>query len=159
MSAARPDDVLSRGTPPEARRQNLEAGAAALAGGAKGPARRTGVLLIGAASLMTSGITVIALGWVGASRSTLVEEQIPYLISGGLLGVALALLGAVLLLAHWLTVAVREARVHEAARRRDHAELLATLKALAGIPDSENPNGTAGSTRRQRQVRRPSGAP
>ena len=62
---------------------------------------------------MTTGLSIILLGWFGAARSTIVEEQIPYLISGGLLGVALATIGALTLFAHWLTVLVRENRRQE----------------------------------------------
>src|SRR5687767_15244063 len=52
------------------------------------------LLLTAAASLMTIGVSAILLGWVGAANSTLVEEQLPYLISGGLLGVSLSIIGA-----------------------------------------------------------------
>lgn len=108
-----------------------------------------------AATLMTTGISAIVLGWFGAARSTLVEEQIPYLISGGLLGVALATIGALLVLTRWLTVAIREARRHESARRRDHEELVETLRALVGlVTPHERRNGSPGSTPRGRPVRR-----
>ena len=39
-----------------------------------------------------------------------VEAQVPYLISGGLLGVALATIGAITFFAHWLTVLITEVR-------------------------------------------------
>jgi hypothetical protein len=58
-------------------------------------------------TLMTLGLALILLGWAGASRSIVIEEQMPYLISGGLLGLALAIIGAVTLFAQGLTVLIR----------------------------------------------------
>ena len=43
------------------------------------------------------GLVVIWLGWWGASGTKYVYQEIPYVISGGIFGVALVLLGAVLL--------------------------------------------------------------
>jgi len=44
-----------------------------------------------------AGFAAIALGYNGAASSTFVDQQIPYLISGGLLGLALVVLGVGLL--------------------------------------------------------------
>lgn len=123
--------VLHRGTPVEDREQRLTGGADELTG----RHRRSFVasdrfLLTVSAVVMTLGITLIVLGWIGSARTTFLEEQIPYLISGGLLGVALSTIGAVSLFAHWLTVLIRENRAHEELRRRDHAEHMAKLDAL-----------------------------
>jgi hypothetical protein len=130
------------------RRERLAEGADGIAAGAgtTGIFGRSRVLLTAAASLMTAGIVAILLGWLGAAHALMIEQQIPYLISGGLLGVALAIVGAVTFFTHWLTVLIREnrereaARRHdheeaEAARRRDHAELLAALRALVAPPE------------------------
>lgn len=65
--------------------------------------------------LVPLGLLVILLGWYGASRTSNVFEQIPYLISGGLLGLALVLVGAFLYFAHWLTRLVQEQRTGSAA--------------------------------------------
>ena len=54
---------------------------------------------------MLLGLAAILLGWAGASRSILMEEQLPYLISGGLFGLALAFIGAITLLA-WAAAAI-----------------------------------------------------
>lgn len=65
--------------------------------------------------LVPLGLLVILLGWYGASRTSNLFEQIPYLISGGLLGLALVFLGAFLYFAHWLTRLVQEQRTRSAA--------------------------------------------
>jgi hypothetical protein len=108
-----------------------------------------------AAALMTLGISVILIGWAGAANSTLLEEQVPYLISGGLLGLALTTVGALTLFSHWLTVGIREARSQEAARRRDHRELMDALGVLAGRPvqQEDNNDGPARGSRSQRPLR------
>lgn len=88
--------------------------------------------LLGAAgTLITIGLSVILLGWAGAAHSTIIEGQFPYLISGGMLGLALCLLGAFAFFSHWLTVLVRELRAHEAAVAAHHEELIRTLRELA----------------------------
>lgn len=117
------------------------------------------LLVIAAATLMTLGVSAILVGWIGAAHSTLVEEQVPYLISGGLLGVALSTIGALLFFTHWLTVSIKEARHHEAARRQDHEELIEVLRGLgAALPTPPAPggelDGNAGSARGGRPVRR-----
>ena len=115
------------------------------------------LLVAAAATLMTAGISAVLLGWFGAAHSTYVEEQLPYLISGGLLGVALSVIGALLFFTHWLTVAVKEARQHEAARRQDHQELVAALRALALAGQGEidgSPRGSGSERPLRRAPRR-----
>jgi hypothetical protein len=113
-------------------------------------------LLALAAGLMTFGVSVILLGWYGAAHSTLQEEQTPYLISGGLLGLALSIIGAMCLLAHWVTVLIRETRAREVVRRQDHVELLEALRAnqLPVDVQEEVANGSARGSRAQRPLRR-----
>ena len=113
-------------------------------------------LITVAAALMALGVAVILIGWSGAANATVVEEQIPYLISGGLLGVALATIGALALFSHWLTVSIREARAREVARRQDHEEMIGALRSLTeAIAEQEAArDGAARSARDQRPVRR-----
>jgi hypothetical protein len=47
--------------------------------------------------LIASGALLIVLGYFGVSRESIVEKQIPYLISGGIGGVLLCVLGAYVL--------------------------------------------------------------
>ena len=82
-------------------------------GGRRSVDERTLMVLGGA--LVPVGLSVILLGWFGASRTPNVFEQVPYLISGGLLGLALVFLGAFLYFAHWLTRLVQEQRTRSAA--------------------------------------------
>jgi hypothetical protein len=147
-------DILLGDAPAEDRVDRLTAGAVDLA---ERP-RRTSLLanprfLMGvAAFLMTTGILAIVLGWVGASRSIRTQEQIPYLISGGLLGVALSIVGALTLFTHWLTVLIRD-------NRRQHQELLEALRAVTATQTQEVLNGGARGKRTARPVRGAAGRP
>ena len=99
-----------------------------------------------ASLLMTTGFLAIILGWIGASGSIRTQEQIPYLISGGLLGVAMSIVGALTLFTHWLTVLVRE-------NRRHHQELLEAVRELRTSSAQEVSNGTTRGKQPQRPLR------
>lgn len=146
-------DVIGEGSSIEEREDALAAGAEALSAGrlrTGGLFGRDRLLVTVAASLMTLGVCLVLVGWYGAAHSTLVEEQMPYLISGGVLGGTLALIGALCLLAHWITVLIGDERTR-------HAELIETLRTLAAPTGEEGQtNGTARSEGPQRSVRRPS---
>ena len=149
--------VLDGGPDIEAREARLVEGADELEE-ARGRASVFGherFLISVAAALMALGVCVILIGWSGAANATVVEEQVPYLISGGLLGVALATIGALTLLSHWLTVSIREARAREASRKEDHEQLLGALRSLTdAINAQEARDGTARSARPERPVQR-----
>jgi hypothetical protein len=71
-------------------------------------------LLITGGILMPLGVVFILLGWAGASRTPLPFEQNDYLISGGVLGLALVIAGGFTYFAYWQTVRIRESRVQAA---------------------------------------------
>ena len=132
-------DVLAAGAPADERESRLDAGAASLSGGGtRSIFLHERFLAAVAAALMTAGLVAIVLGWHGASGSVLVTEQVPYLISGGLLGVALATVGALTYFTYWLTILVRDNRRHHQElvaalreeRTRDHEALLAAMREL-----------------------------
>jgi hypothetical protein len=60
------------------------------------------VLGVVAAVLLPLGLLVIGLGWYGASRTPYLFEQIPYLISGGLIGLGLVLAGGLVFFGSWI---------------------------------------------------------
>ena len=71
--------------------------------------------------LVVAGFVALFLAWNGAAGKDYVEGQLPYVISGGMVG--LALVGA------GLTV------INVQARRADQAELLTRLEALVEARD------------------------
>ena len=60
-------------------------------------------LFLAGAVLVPFGVLVIILGWYGASHTGYVFDQIPYMISGGLIGLGLVLVGSFAYFAYWLT--------------------------------------------------------
>ena len=54
------------------------------------------------ATLVAGGIVAIVIGYLGASGTVHVGLQVPYLLSGGLLGLALVVFGSSLMVAHAL---------------------------------------------------------
>ena len=68
------------------------------------------LLLIVGGLLLPLGLLLIVLAWLGASHTVLLFEQVPYLISGGLLGLALVVVGGFIYFAYWQTLLVREGR-------------------------------------------------
>lgn len=73
------------------------------------------ILLVLAGAVAPLGLVTVLLGWWGAAHTPYVFEQIPYLISGGLLGVGLLFLGSFFYFAHWMTQLVKEHRAQSQA--------------------------------------------
>ncbi|HUR13775.1 MAG TPA: hypothetical protein VM097_04700 [Mycobacteriales bacterium] len=71
-------------------------------------------MLVVGGTLLPLGVMLVLLGWWGASHTVFVFEQVPYLLSGGVLGLALVIAGGFLYFAYWLTLMVRESRLGRA---------------------------------------------
>lgn len=90
-------------------------------------------IALAGAMLAVTGVVLVLLGWYGAAHTSRVYLQIPYLISGGLLGVVLAVAGAGAYLASWLTRLMQDQGTRSAealAAARDTAAALARIEAL-----------------------------
>lgn len=83
-------------------------------------------LLIVGGILLPLGLLLVLLGWRGASRTVLLFEQIPYLVSGGLVGLSLVIAGGFVYFSYWQTLLVREGR-------SEREDLLASLGRLEGL--------------------------
>ena len=88
-------------------------------------------MLVVGGTLLPLGVVLVLLGWYGASHTVLLFEQIPYLISGGLLGLALVMGGGFVYFAYWMTLMVRETRTE----REDMQAVLLRIEDLlqAGV--------------------------
>lgn len=75
------------------------------------------------------GVVLIVLGWYGTAQTTLPFEQVPYLVSGGLLGLALVVAGGLLYVCAWLTRLVRDNQ-QQHARTAAHQERVEQSLAL-----------------------------
>jgi hypothetical protein len=93
-------------------------------------------LLVTGGVLAALGLVAIVIGWYGSAHTAYSFEQMPYLISGGLLGVALVFLGGFVYFAYWVTRLVRESR--------EQSQRAADL--LEQISHSLNGQGTNGAS-------------
>jgi hypothetical protein len=78
---------------------------------------------VAAAVLLPLGLAMVLLSWWGAARTPYLFEQVPYLISGGLLGLGLVLTGGFVFFGSWIA---RTARAQQAAA----LELLEAVRAV-----------------------------
>lgn len=108
-----------------ARSERLRIRAAGLRtrAGSADPGRR--MLLVGGI-LLPLGVLLVLVGWLGTARTPLVFEQVPYVVSGGLLGLALVVIGGFLYFSYWQTLVVR-------ALRENQSELTASLLRIEGL--------------------------
>jgi len=81
------------------------------------------MLAIISAILLPLGIALILLGWYGAAHTPYLFEQVPYLISGGLLGVGLAVVGGLVYFGSWVARGAAE-------QRRQGEEVAGLLKEI-----------------------------
>jgi hypothetical protein len=99
---------------------------------------------------MGLGVVAIILGWYGAAHSAYLFQEVPYLISGGLLGVALVAGGGFLFFAAWLVRMIEEnrkyaARMEQTLDRVDRALMaVATDAAAAASFAPQTTNGFDG---------------
>ncbi len=91
--------------------------------------------------LIVFGFVCILLGWYGASHSPYLYQEIPYLISGGLLGVALVIGGGVFVRCAWSMRQVEEDRRNALAIVRSVDRLERILRSLDETRRVENEYG------------------
>ncbi|MDQ2648232.1 MAG: hypothetical protein M3Z03_01615 [Actinomycetota bacterium] len=106
------------------------------------------LLFVLGAVFVPLGLLLIGVAWKGTANTGAVFEQLPFIVSGGLGGLALVVLGGFLYFGWWHTRTLREAREHAArsnevaeatleelrAMRRDQQELLERLAAPVPAP-------------------------
>lgn len=110
------------------------------------------VVLVPAAVLIVAGIGFMYFGWYGAAHTARQIEQAPYLVSGGIFGLALVFLGGLLLAsAFWMTVLRRFAEESEERSREQLRALESRLDALVAERPSAS-NGTASRSTRPRST-------
>jgi hypothetical protein len=116
--------------------------------------------IVAGAVLVPLGFVGIILGWAGAAHGRVDQQQIPYVISGGLLGLAAVIVGSFLFWAHWLYRIYDQADLHHQESMLEQAEFhRAMLHALGGAAVSTNgrPVAAAAVTGTGQYVATPSG--
>lgn len=103
--------------------------------------RNTWQILAGSI-LIPVGVASIILAWYGAAHARVDQQQIPYMVSGGFLGLGAIIAGALLYWAHWLYRIYDQADLHHQQLMRSQAELRdALVGAVTG--GERNQNGSA----------------
>jgi hypothetical protein len=83
--------------------------------------------------LVPLGVVVILIAWYGAAHASVVQQQIPYLVSGSFVGLGLMIVGGLMYWAHWLYRIYDQADLHHAERLARDQQLFQLLEAaLAG---------------------------
>ena len=98
------------------------------------------------------GFVCILLGWYGAAHSPYQYEELPYVISGGLLGVALVIGGGVLVLCAWSLRGVEESRRNALAIVRSVDRLERMLREVSTERRGRRPAAGRGDVKRQRSA-------
>jgi MFS family permease len=111
---------MSSSMPPPVRRSSTARSAPVVGADQRA---MTGILFAVGAVLLPAGLVVIMLGWYGAARTPHLYDQLSYLISGGLLGLALVFVGGMLFFGTWISRLSASARERNR-RLSDHMAVL-----------------------------------
>ena len=88
------------------------------------PLRRVDqVMEIVGIALLPVGLTALLVGWIGVASNGLVFLQLPYVVSGGMLGIGLLFASGTIYLASWVSRT-------SAVQRRQNEELLTAVRQL-----------------------------
>ena len=91
------------------------------------------------------GIVLVLLSWYGTANTSRVWQQIPYLASGGMLGIAFIFTGGLAYLATWLTQLVHETGAQAAAAAAAAERTAAALDRIEAILRANGAGGPAGA--------------
>jgi hypothetical protein len=105
------------------------------------------ILAIVSAVVLPLGLAMILLGWYGAAHSSYLFEQVPYLISGGLLGLGLVMAGGLLYFGSWIA----RSAAQQQKQGEEVAELLREIRdgmrtGPATVPSARKAAGRNGSS-------------
>jgi hypothetical protein len=145
---------------PEAGPGSKDGGRGDDGGGAQGsgrtaPARREGKLdlrnswqVLAGSILIPLGVVLIMIGWYGAAHARVVQQQIPYMVSGSFVGLGCMVVGGFLFWGHWLYRMYDQAELHHEEQQR-LLELIAAglrlpVRAGAGVGGEGGGDATPG---------------
>jgi len=97
------------------------------------------VLFAAGAILMPLGIIAIMLGWYGVAHTKYQYDQLPYVVSGGLLGVGLVMLGGFLYFGAWLAKVAND-------QRESSRQMADTMLVLADLISRQPGTSSAADT-------------
>lgn len=100
-------------------------------------------ILLGLAALFIPlGLVFILLGWDGAAHNGHTYAQISYLISGGIFGLGLSVLGCFMYFGYWLSRQLGESRRQSALMQQSLKRIEELLDAQVGFSAAAGSNGS-----------------
>ena len=112
------------------------------------PLRRVDqVMEIVGIALLPVGLTALLVGWLGVASNGLVFLQLPYVVSGGLLGVGLLFASGTIYLASWIsrTAAVQRSQNEEVLHALRKLQQTLAVVPLAGTSGGSNGHAASGN--------------
>ncbi len=96
--------------------------------------------VVAGAILIPLGVVLILIGWYGAAHARVVQQQIPYMVSGSFVGLGCMVVGGLLFWGHWLYRIYDQADLH-------HEEQLRMLEVIAAslVGQRHGMSGTVGT--------------
>jgi hypothetical protein len=88
--------------------------------------------VIAGAILIPLGVVFILLGWYGAAHARVVQQQIPYMVSGSFIGLGCMIVGGLLFFGHWLYRIYDQADLHHEEQQRVLEGILVALQSGRG---------------------------
>ncbi|HVB92496.1 MAG TPA: hypothetical protein VND70_10415 [Acidimicrobiales bacterium] len=82
--------------------------------------------------LIPLGFVVIVIGWYGAAHASVVQQQIPYLVSGPFIGLGMTVVGGFLFFSHWLYRIYDQADIHHEEDMKVLEQIALSLSSLRG---------------------------
>ncbi len=79
---------------------------------------RNGWQVVAGSILIPLGVVLIMIGWYGAAHARVVQQQIPYLVSGSFVGLGCMVVGGLLFWGHWLYRMYDQADLHHEEQQR-----------------------------------------
>ncbi|HEY1651043.1 MAG TPA: hypothetical protein VGG09_04095 [Acidimicrobiales bacterium] len=101
--------------------------------------------VIAGAILIPLGVVFIILGWYGAAHARVVQQQIPYMVSGSFIGLGCMIVGGLLFWGHWLYRIYDQADLHHEEQQRVLETIAAALLAGRGVDGSGVASGLSGA--------------
>ena len=89
------------------------------------------------AILIPLGVIIILIAWYGSAHARVVQQQIPYLVSGSFVGLGCMVVGGFFFFGHWIYRMFDQADLH-------HEEQLRALQAIAAALAGSAPRAAVG---------------
>ncbi len=106
--------------------------------------------VVAGAILIPLGVVFIMIGWYGAAHARVVQQQIPYMVSGSFVGLGCMIVGGLLFWGHWLYRIYDQADLHHEEQQRlleiIAASLVGQRVGMSGTSGAGPASGADGAT-------------